>query len=98
MKKLTLPLLIAMLTLSGCASQYVIKLNSGRQITSVGKPKLQGNAYSFKDAKGEKHLIAATRVREIEPASMASEETAPKNKSKAAKEQHKRHWYLLWLA
>jgi uncharacterized protein YcfL len=94
MKALALPLLIGLLALSGCASHYVMKLNSGAQITTASKPKLKENIYTFKDAKGEKRFIAAGRVREIEPASM----TAQENKPKRVKVQHKHKWYFLWLA
>ncbi len=99
MKKTAVLLLIAAFTFSGCASHYVMKLNSGAQITSVGKPKLKGNTYYYKDAKGDTHAIATSRVREIEPASTASQEAAAqKKKSTPVKPAHKRKWYLLWLA
>jgi hypothetical protein len=92
-------LLIGALTLSGCASNYVMKLNNGAQITSVGKPKLKDNTYYYRDAKGTTHAIATSRVREVEPASMASqEEAAQKKKSTPIKPAHKHKWYLLWLA
>ena len=94
MKKLALPLLIGSLALSGCASQYVIKLTNGNEITSASKPKLKGSTYSFKDAKGQEHFISQGRVYEIEPASMAQEERKPK----PTQQKHKHHWYFLWLA
>jgi hypothetical protein len=93
MKLLALPLLIGLLALSGCASHYVMKLNSGSQITTASKPQLKGNLYTYKDAKGETRFIPATRVREIEPASMAAQESKPKR----VKEKHKHKWYYLWL-
>ena len=93
MKELALPLLIGLLALSGCASHYVIKLNSGARITTTNKPQLKGSVYTFKDAKGEQHFIAVGRVREIEPASMAAQEDKPKR----VKVKHKHKWYFLWL-
>lgn len=98
MKAPALALLIGLLALSGCASHYVIKLNNGMQIVTASKPKLKGGVYTYKDAKGEKHFIAAGRVHELEPVSMAAEEDKPKLKSSPAPTQHKRKWYLLWLA
>jgi len=74
MKKLALPLLAGLLVVSGCASHYVIKLANGTEITSANKPQREGGAYRFKDSKGEEHLIAVGRVREIAPASMANED------------------------
>ena len=63
-------LLIALLT--GCARRYTITLQNGNQITAHGKPKLQGDAYVFKDANGQQGFVSAGRVREIAPASMAT--------------------------
>ena len=80
----------------GCAHQYVIKLDNGMDITTASKPKLSEGTYSFKDAKGEEHFVAAGRVREVAPASVAAREkkTMP-FKSEPPK---KRKWYFLWLA
>jgi hypothetical protein len=94
MKRLVLPLLIGCLALSGCASQYVIKLTNGNEITTASKPKLKGTAYSFKDAKGQEHLVSQGRVYEIAPASMSKAESKPK----PPQPNHKRKWYFLWLA
>jgi hypothetical protein len=96
MKKLIFPLLAGLVVLSGCANQYVIKLNNGMEITSAGKPKLDGGVYHFKDAKGEDHMVSRGRVMEIEPASMARAEKKPKSVPTAST-PHKRHWYFLWL-
>lgn len=95
MKKAALPLFIGLIALTGCAHHYVMKLNNGAQITTVGKPKLKEGIYTFKDAKGEEHFVAAGRVREIAPASVAGKE----NKAQPLKSepQKKRKWYLLWL-
>jgi hypothetical protein len=97
MKKLALPLLAGALVLSGCASSYVIKLTNGTEITTPSKPRREGGAYVFKDAKGEEHAVAVTRVREIAPASIAAEEKKPKS-GPSLPTQHKRKWYFLWLA
>jgi hypothetical protein len=96
MKKAALPLLIGLIALTGCAHQYVMKLTSGTQITTASKPKLKDGVYHFKDAKGEEHIVAAARVRELAPASEVQRENQPK----PVKWEHKtkRKWYLLWLA
>jgi uncharacterized lipoprotein YajG len=96
MKKLAIPLLAGLLMLSGCASQYVIKLTNGNEITSATKPRLQGSVYYFKDAKGEDHMVSRGRVLEIEPTSMARAENKPKPVPTGSM-PHKRHWYFLWL-
>ncbi len=73
-----MPLMVAFLAVTcGCSQQYLIKLNSGGQITTASKPRLKNGSYYFKDAKGNVQAIAAGRVREIEPASMAKEEKSP---------------------
>ena len=97
MKKLALPLLVGLLVVSGCASHYVITLANGTEITTANKPQREGGAYRFKDAKGEEHLVAVGRVREIAPASMANAEKKPK-RPQSVPLPHKRKWYLLWLA
>jgi len=96
MKKAALFLLIGLVGLTGCAHQYVMRLNNGMDVTTASKPKLKEGIYSFKDAKGVEHFVAASRVREIAPASVAEKE----NKSKALKSEppKKRKWYFLWLA
>jgi hypothetical protein len=88
MKNLTLAFLLAMLTLCGCAHQYVMKLNNGMQVTTATKPQLEGNSYHFKDAKGQEHVISMGRVTEITPASMARDEARPVSSPQAQK-----HWY-----
>jgi len=73
-----------------------MRLNNGAEITTATKPKLKEGIYYFKDARGEQHAMAAARVREIAPASVAKKESAPKPlKSEPPK---KRKWYFLWLA
>ena len=64
--------LLGIVLLTGCTRRYVITLNNGNQITSKGKPQLQGNSYIFEDVTGQKGFVPAGRVREIAPASMAS--------------------------
>jgi hypothetical protein len=64
---------LAPLLLAGCARHYVITLNSGARITTLGKPQLQQGRYVFKDVEGKPGVVAAGRVREIAPASMASD-------------------------
>jgi hypothetical protein len=86
MKNLFLFLLI--ISLSGCAHQYTMKLTNGVSITSVGKPKLRGSNYYYKGPRGEEQVIPQSRVLEIEPTSMAVEE----NKFKPT-EPKKKHWY-----
>jgi hypothetical protein len=67
-----LPLLLA-----GCARHYVMTLNSGAHITTLGKPKLQNGAYLYKDVQGQAGVIPAGRVAEIAPASMVPERKEP---------------------
>lgn len=75
MRKLLLPILAGcVLAVSGCARNYVIKLSTGRQVTTASKPRLKGATYYFKDAQGKEQSIPAGRVAEIMPASMAQEE------------------------
>ena len=96
MNKVTFPLLICLMALTGCAHHYVMKLNNGMQVTTASKPKLKEGVYYFNDAKGEEHAVSEARVREIAPASMA--EQANKPKPMKSKQLKKRKWYLLWLA
>ena len=95
MKRASLPLLIGLIALSGCARHYVIKLDSGAQITTSTKPKLNEDTYHFRDATGEEHLLPSFRVREIAPASMAERENKPQPLKARVQKKHK--WYLLWL-
>jgi hypothetical protein len=96
MNKAAFPLLIGLIALTGCAHHYVIRLGNGSQITTAGKPQLKEGVYYFKDAKGEEHGVAAGRVREIAPASVAQQED--KAKPMKSEPPKKRKWYLLWLA
>ena len=64
--------LFAALLVAGCARHYTITLNSGSRISTLGKPRLQGGNYVFKDAKGQPGSVPAGRVQEVSPASMTS--------------------------
>jgi len=74
MKKISLLLLLSLTVLCGCAHTYVITLDNGKRVTTASKPKLQNGRYVFKDAMGRPSYLAASRVREIAPASMVKEE------------------------
>jgi hypothetical protein len=73
-KRICLILLVVPLLLTGCARHYVITLNSGKRVTSIGKPKLDGGAYVFKDVHGQTSVVPAGRVTEIAPASMSKQQ------------------------
>jgi hypothetical protein len=77
MKKLAAPVLLSMVLLCGCARYYVIKLSNGTQVTAVGKPKLKGSHYEYKDISGKQQKVPEGRVTEIEPNSMAKREKSP---------------------
>ncbi len=93
--KTGLPLLLALVFLAGCAQHYVVKLGGGREVTTVGKPKLKGGAYVCKDDHGRQFTIPSSRVREIAPASVAAED---KKQFAPPKPTKPKHWYFLWLA
>lgn len=67
MKRLPLGLLLG-LTLTGCVSNYVVTLDTGRRITTAGKPHLDGFNYVFTDLNGRTNSIASGHVRSIKPA------------------------------
>jgi hypothetical protein len=69
-------LLLASLSV-GCSRKYAITTNSGRVITTQGKPAYdQANScFRYKDARGEARSIPAGSVREISPASDVRDET-----------------------
>lgn len=87
MKK-NLWLSVLVISLCGCAHQYVMKLTNGMQVTTSGKPKLKGSNFYYKGPRGEQEVIPQSRVIEVEPASMARDE----NKFKPS-EPKKKHWY-----
>lgn len=72
MKKVTPILFLAVLLLCGCARDYTITTNNGSQIGALGKPKLKGDVYVYKDLQGRPASVPAGRVREIAPASMTT--------------------------
>ena len=78
-------LLLAMGLLSGCASHYIITLNSGTQITTHSKPKLKNGDYFYTDASGHKAFVPAVRVREIAPTSMSKDQSSTIKMTKPAK-------------
>ena len=67
-------LLPALIACSGCARHYVITMNSGSQYYTYGKPHLENGYYVFKDASGRERYVWGGQIREIAPASMASED------------------------
>lgn len=71
MKRLFPALLLVTILLTGCAHRYVITLNNGSRITTMGKPRLENGSYVFKDAKGQPASVFAGSVREIAPTSMS---------------------------
>ena len=96
MKKASLPLIIGLIALTGCASHYVIRLDNNSEITTATKPKLRDQVYYFKDAKGQEQSVPKFRVRELAPAPMAAREDKPQHVQ--VQQKKKRKWYLLWLA
>jgi len=54
----------------GCSRRYTITTNSGSQIGTRGKPRLENGVYVYKDAQGQQQRMPAGRVREIAPSSM----------------------------
>ncbi len=69
-------MLLALLV-TGCASQYTLRLTNGRSITTASKPKLKNGYYYYKDAAGKENFIAQSRVIEMMPSSMAKKEKGP---------------------
>ena len=67
MNKASLPLIIGLIALTGCASHYVLKLDNNSEFTTATKPILKDDVYYFKDAKGEEHSVPKFRVRELRP-------------------------------
>ncbi len=72
MKLITALLLAGAVTLCGCARKYTITTNSGGQIVTRGKPKLENGYYRYKDTQGEWQKVPAGRIREIAPSSMVN--------------------------
>jgi len=76
MKRFFPALLLVPILLTGCAHRYVITLNNGSRITTMGKPRLENGTYTFKDAKVQPASVFAGSVREIAPASMSKSENS----------------------
>ena len=74
MKKCVFLLLLGLTMFCGCAHTYVITMDNGLRMSTTTKPRLKGSRYVFKDARGKEISVAAGRVREIAPSSMAREE------------------------
>jgi hypothetical protein len=66
--------LAGLVSLSGCAHQYVIKLNNGAKVSTQGKPKLEHGYYVYKDANGQPRSISQGRVVEIDRSSLAEDD------------------------
>lgn len=64
---------LGLLLLTGCARNWVMTLDNGSRIGTVGKPKRQEGVFVYKDLNGQTRYQSAGRVREIAPASVASE-------------------------
>jgi hypothetical protein len=91
--KLALTLLVTQAVLSGCANQYLLKLDNGGQILSYSKPKKQGDGYLYTSDTGAKLMIPQNRVVRIKSVTVVKEEPkAPPTPKKP------KHWYFLWLA
>ena len=67
--KLSAILLLAVVMLCGCKTQYDISTSSGAKITAIGKPKYikESDEFLFTDTAGRKMYIKGSRVRVIEP-------------------------------
>ncbi len=72
-RRLALVVLLGAGLLAGCSQLYVITLNNGTQLTSIGKPRLERGRYVFKNGNGQTESLPRGRVREIAPSSMAAE-------------------------
>jgi hypothetical protein len=94
MKRTCVLLAIGLLAWCGCAHTYVMKLNNGAQVVSQEKPKFANGAYHYKDSAGKERSMPASRVREIEPASIAKDE----QQTFKPTIHKKHHWYFLWIA
>jgi len=74
MTKTLLPALVGLLLLTGCSHDYILTLDNGTRIRTSSKPRLVEGLYYFKDASGrDARPVSTVRVREIAPASMASD-------------------------
>lgn len=76
MNRTVLLLLACAFFVSGCAQTYVITLKNRERIQTKGKPRLVNGFYVYKDPFGRQGAQQAILVREIAPASMATDDTA----------------------
>ena len=78
MTKKFLPVLAALLLLSGCARNYIITMSDGRRYMAYSKPKLDEKGfYHYKDASGkEGPPVFSSKVREIAPPNMVTDPNA----------------------
>jgi hypothetical protein len=69
--------LVLVSALTGCARRYTITTNSGRQITTKGKPKYdeENGVFRYTDVKGEKRAIGAGSVSEVSPGAKGESKT-----------------------
>ena len=68
------------------------RLNNGTKLTTVGKPKLKGAEYHYKDAKGQDNIIPQSHVTEVLPASDEKKE----HEFKVSEPYPKHHWWQFW--
>ncbi len=92
--KIALPLLVIQVVLSGCAHQYLLKLDNGDQSLSYSKPKKQADTYHYTGETGVKCMIPQNRVVKIKSVEVVKEEPKPP----PPPPRKPRHWYFLWLA
>ena len=86
MTKTLLPALVGLLLLTGCSHGYVLTLNNGDRVHAATKPRLVNGFYYYKDPSGrEGRPVFSGGVREIAPASMASEDPKTTFKSVQSK-------------
>ena len=76
MKRCGPVLFCCLLLFCGCAHSYVMKMSNGSKVVTASKPKLKNGFYVYDDAKGQQHTVSQARVLEVEPASMAKDDTA----------------------
>jgi hypothetical protein len=67
LKKPFFAVLLFMLAVTGCRTNYQLTLNNGNRITTSTKPKLVQGYYVFKGVNGQTNYVAEMRVRAIEP-------------------------------
>jgi hypothetical protein len=65
----------ALLILTGCAQKYIITTRTGERIEAKNRPRLVNGWYVYKDMNGQQAAEKSIAVREIAPASMATQES-----------------------